>query len=649
MSNITRRDFLRMMGTGITGVAAVACGIDIAAPVVAAASPAVPTHFSTVLSQGSGGKYKERPEFAKMVADGSLPAVDQRLPDNPNVMSNDEIGAYGGTLYVASPFFGYTYEQEAFTINNDANTIVPEYAESYEWNGDKTVFTMHLRKGIKWSDGEPFTTQDFVFFYDYVINDKDVNPGGPWISGQRAALKAIDDYTLQFTWTEPNPSYLSELANWSSSQGQIYDAQHYLSKYHLKLNPDADKVAQAEGFDTWAKCLFSHLSDATRNGVPNAPLIGPFIPVTWTSSTHTYQANPYFYSVDTEGNQLPYFWQIVSAEGLADEVKLAQGLAGQVNWLQNLNLSDINVLQDNAEKGEYRVIMLKKGVSSTSAIGFNQSHKNPVLAQLFQDVRFRQAMAASINRDEINQVIYLGTATPQAATPSPACSFYKSEWAQANATYDVDMASQLLDQVGLQWDTDHKYRLAPDGSQLIINWQYRPEFPQAEAELIKDYFDKVGIQVNLKEIDRGLFYEALSGNNLDMGVWDVDRIEPIRISVPWTIKWVPWSETSWGAGWQTWWQNQGSSGDAPPEKYQQILATMGKWYTETDDTKANALAQEVFDFFAQDCTLIGTVAFPQVPHILSNKVANGPQNGSWFGDGVNWYKTFKLETWFFKS
>lgn len=674
---VGRRDFLRLTGVGLVSVAAAACGGEpevvekvvketVEVEKVVKETVEVEKEVTRIVEEGeegeegeepvATGKYAERPEFARMVENGELPPVDERLPSNPQVMEGDEIGSYGGEFLCVENPFSHAWEIYAFIVNNDVTDYSPEYAEGLDISEDYRTFTLHLRKGSKYSDGEPFTSEDFVFFYEDYLKNPEVSPAGPsgWmiVDDEPMEVTAIDDYTVQFGFVAPYRPFENALTNWNSLQGLLFDAKHYLKKWHIDYNPKADQLAKEEGFDTWAQCLISHRNDSFGNGVIGAPCLAPWIPVVWSSSTHAWEANPYYFAVDEEGNQLPYISNITGAMGVDEEVQIAQALAGEIHWLDNQRMNDINMFRDNEEQGDYRTILLNNSLGAQCAIGFNQTIKDPIKRELFQDVRWRQAMSLAINREEINNVVHFGTATPQQHTLSPEVSFYNPEWAEAYAEFDPDRAGELLDELGMEWDAEGQYRLAPDGSEFTLFFDRVDGawlFPFQEGELIRDYFEEVGIRTQLKHHSRGLLDERREANELDFGAWHSDRIEELRCYIPRATKWNPTSETSWARPWGVWRDTLGAEGEEPIDKYKDHWERMDAWYSATTQEEYERLGKEIWDFFAEDLTVIGTVAFPTAPFILSNQIGNGPKEGMWFGDGMNWYKTFLPATWYFKN
>jgi len=667
---IGRREFLRVSGVGLVALAAASCTaepeviekvvketVEVVKEVEKEVTVVVEKEAEKAQEEAdASARYSERPEFAKLVSEGKLPPVGERLPLNPEVYTTGEIGQYGGEFLSVDNPFSHTFEVYAFRVNNEVTEFTPEYAEGYDWNEDYTVYTLRLRQGLKWSDGMPFTSEAFTFWYEHYHKNEDVSPAGVpgWmrVAGQPMEVTALDDYTVQYKFAGPYRPWANAMSNYNSLQSILHDCPHYMKKWHIAFNPDADKLAKEEGFDTWAQAFISHRNDAFRNGVSEAPTITPWLPVTWSTSTRSWEANPYYFAVDAAGNQLPYFWKVTATQGADAEVKVAMALSGDIHWLPNQPMNDINVFRDGAEQGDYRVILLRNSLGTQCGIGFNQLCKDPVKQQLFQDVRWRQAMSLCINRQEINELVHFGTATAQQLTLKPSVSFYKPEWATAHADYDPDRANELLDELGMVWDAEHEYRLGPDGNEFVLNFDRIDSpniIPIQETELLREYFEDVGIRTVLKLHSSTLYAERRAANELEFGAWHCDRVEELRCFIPGVTKWNPLSETAWGRDWGTWNDTDGASGEEPPAKYKEQFALMKEWYSSTSDSAYKELGQKIWDFWAEDVTVFGTVAFPTAVFVMSNRIGNGPTDGMWFGDGMNWYKTFLPCSWYFRA
>ncbi len=283
---ITRRDFLRLSALTTTGAILVACGAgDSAAP---AEAPAAEAPAAASEAAASSGMYNEAPMLAEMVAAGTLPPVDERLPMNPRVIPvTEEIGEYGDTWYrvAVGPGDAGTIQnrlsyETMVRWNEDGSGVVPNVAESYEVSDDATEFTIFLREGMRWSDGEPFTADDYMFWYEDWHLNEDLTPSTPsWmrdpVTGESGVVEKIDDYTIKFSFKNPYGLFLLMLAGPSASY--ISDIpKHYLMQFHPNYVSEeelAQKVADA-GFDNWWE-----LMGQKRNWQnPDQPHIWPWIP-----------------------------------------------------------------------------------------------------------------------------------------------------------------------------------------------------------------------------------------------------------------------------------------------------------------------------------------------------------------------------------
>jgi peptide/nickel transport system substrate-binding protein len=284
-----------------------------AAPTEAPKAEAAPTEAPKAEAAPAAvtGKYKEAPELADQVKAGKLPPVDQRLPENPLVTKPVEsVGKYGGTLHTASWWPEVGNVQLYFAVDApikwmaDLSGYEPALAEKYEWSEDGKTFTMHLRKGLKWSDGQPYTTADWQYMWeDYAKNPDQKTWAIPQYlrkaDGTPIDMEFPDDYTIvwksdQPQWIQP---YFMAQGTWEFAKNMMKPA-HYLKDKNPKFNSSAkwedytniDKWWQTPGYPClFAWCLSDISSDSTR---------------------YTFSRNPYFWRVDTEGNQLPYIDKI---------------------------------------------------------------------------------------------------------------------------------------------------------------------------------------------------------------------------------------------------------------------------------------------------------------------------------------------------
>ena len=412
-------------------------------------SSVYPQQFELAEFQKAGScelSFSQNPDIAsfnaKIIGNKELGDVAERLPAEPLVVAPYEmVGSYGGVIT------GLSKGTESGTsdllsvrhvnlvrYSDDLQTIVPNIAKSWEWNDDYTKLTFTLRKGHKWSDGEPFTAEDVAFWYNDLILNKDVfeKTSGRWLfNGEPAKVVAEDEVTVSFTFPVPAPGILNRFA---VDYGQAFQPKHFLSHFMPKYNADADKLAQDLGLENGAAAIKMYYGGSDWKDVPSpllkdaeiatkfgravVPTLESHIVVEENSEGRKLVANPYFHMVDTAGNQLPYIPEIHESYVGDKEVQNLKIMNGEVVWKQQaVFLEDFPLLKENEAKGNYTVSYAPT-FGENVFFSFNRTHKDPVLAKLFNDIRFNRAMSIAMNRDEINEIVYLGQGKPMQGVPA---------------------------------------------------------------------------------------------------------------------------------------------------------------------------------------------------------------------------------------
>ena len=340
--------------------------------------------------------YAEAPQLSQKVAAGELPPVKDRLPLEPYVSKAAEIGVYGGTFHGAG--FGPTHGQldtegmrfvGLLRVLPDTATTEPFILKSYDVNDDFSEYILHLREGMKWSDGEPFTANDFVFWYEDIIMNPEITAAVPTL-WQNGKIEKVDETTVRVAFASPMPSFVVKMqkgdpGNW------IWAAKHYLQKWHIKYNPDADKLAKEENYESWALCFKAH-ADRGQTGTSFGPDITPFVMYNIDTNGNKYfTRNPYYFVVDTAGNQLPYIDEqmcVIVADAQTRTLKLISGeldAAGE----NPLPVKDYTLYKENENNGNYNVYLFENSRGSDAAFTFTQTLANDTLRSLFSDVTFR--------------------------------------------------------------------------------------------------------------------------------------------------------------------------------------------------------------------------------------------------------------------
>lgn len=636
---LSRRGFLRVSALTTTAAAMAACGVATQAPEAtqapSAATPA-PTApgtspAATTAPAASTGKYKEAPALAEMVAAGQLPPVDERLPLEPLVIEVvEEIGQYGGTWHRAAIGPNDTRMKDRLTNEGpvrwsaDGASIIPNVAKSLEINENATEFTLTLREGMKWSDGQPLTADDILFWHEDVRLNEEITPSYPAYfrdptSGEPPTVEKIDDYTVVIRFANPYGIFDQQLAG-PYGLDLFRWPKHYLSQFHPKY-ADADELAQKvadANFDQW----YQLFGDRAHELNPDCPRIWawiltrvpPDIPV-------LAERNPYYWKVDPEGNQLPYIdsvqFEIVES---ADLVNL-KALAGEIDMqLRHILWSNFPLFIEGADRGDFRVLQWTAAEGSNCLLYTMLNHNDPGLRALWENIDFRHALSLCIDRNAINELAYSGLGVPRQGALIPECPYFRQSQADAYAELDPDTANQLLDAVGLTERDPDGFRLRPDGTPLSIFIEYPPIFgPWRDVlQLVADQWTAVGVRAVTREEDRSLFEERINSGDPDCVVWTMDGCFTPLLG--------PWYSmpASHAYLYYEWYTSKGESGEEPPAEIKAQYELYDTILGSTPD-QIEELAVQYFDQAAEQLWYIGTVGL--LPHlvIVTNNFRNVPE------------------------
>ena len=593
-------------------------------------------------------QFKESPILAEKVERGELPPLEERLPKEPLVIvPENEVGKFGGTWRRVwkgpSDQWGIYKFAEAHLVyfSADGGDFLPGVAKSWDILEDGKVYIFHLREGMKWSDGHPYTAEDIVFWANDIIGNDEYTSSKPsWyiVGGQRAKVEKIDDYTVKFEFAEPYGLFLLQVAY---SQGFTGAPKHYLQQFHPGYTPmeEIEKIIEQQKekmYSTWVD-VFQDKSDPIKN--LELPGLWTWIPRTDpTSSFYIMERNPYSFAVDIEGNQLPYIDTIRHEYVMDNEVILLKAISGEIDmqWrhigLMGAGAGNYTLLATNKERGGYQLYNWIAANGSVSQLMLNTfDHSDPVLQEIFSDVRFRQALSLGINREEINEILFSGLAKPRQASLVSGSAYYDPEWESAYAEYNPERANELLDEMGLEWDSKHEYRLRPDGKPLQFSVQLVGQ-PHVDIwTIVREYWKKdLGIEIAIDNIERSLYDERLTAHDFDAQVWMLDRAAQ-PLAAPFYI--FPGAEdisTSWYVGWTDWIKAY-IEGSEPPEDAivppQPVIDLVDLWLkiqTTTDEEKIKELMKEVTKIHRENLWMIGTVGEDTAPAIVKNNFKNVP-------------------------
>lgn len=577
--------------------------------------------------------------LADLVKAGSLPAIEQRLPKNPVVLDSQAgIGNYGGTIRRGfsgvSDYFGPNKVQQIglVWVNNDLS-LRADIIESWEVTPDAKEWTLKLREGTKWSDGSEFTTDDWKWWYENVASNKDLatqsNTGrAAYTTGAPAVLMTTDfpdPYTAVLKFDKAKPLFL-----YTQLRGQPFVPVEYMKQFHADFADKAalDALVKEAGFETWIQ-LFN---DRNRPNILGRPSLGRWIPSNnfFKDQLFVMERNPYFYQVDSEGNQLPYVDKISHLLFESPDAFSTRIVAGEVDYqARHVSIGNFTLFKENEAKGDYRVLL---GVTANH-IAFQPNHttKEPKLREFFQTRDVRLALSYAINRQEINDLVFNGTAEPRQYSPLKASPQYYPKLSEAHIAFDPAKANELLDGAGYDKKDADGFRLWKDGSgtlSFLIEGTAVAGSPDEDAvQTMVKYFGDVGVKATYKAVERALYTEHYQANEIESAFWGGDRtLLPLVAPIIW-LGTQP--DRPWAVAWGLWKNNaEDPNGEEPPADHwiTKIWALNEQVNEEPDDTKRTALFHQILDIWAEELPMIGVLGELPAPVIVKNGLKGMPDS-----------------------
>ena len=569
--------------------------------------------------------------LAALVQEGKRPPVEQRLPKTPVVLDGlAGPGKHGGTIRrgyngVADWVGPDKLQQVSLVWYNRDLTIRPDLAESWEVSDDAKQWTFHLREGTKWSDGKDFTTDDFKWWYDNALNHEVLGPvlgRGAWSTGVGQDRKVMtaefpDKQTAVFTFADPNPLFYYRVA-----RGQPFAPAEHMKQFHIDFAPDKAKLeadAKAAGFDTWD----AYFAQFNRPVTLGRPSVG-----TWVAANNfgdelfVMERNPYFAQVDSAGNQLPYIDRVTHLIFESPDAFSSRIIAGEVDYqARHISIGNFTLFKESESQGDYAVM---QGVTANH-VAFQPNHttKNQKLREFFQNRDVRIALSLAINRQEINDLVFNGTATPRQYSPLSQSPQFYEKLSNAHIEYSPEQANQLLDQAGYDKKDAQGIRLWKDGSGPIsftIEGTAQPGSADEDAvQTMIKYFTAVGVQATYKGIERSLFQQHQTANEIEGAFWGGDRtLLPLNdpgIFMGTTI------DRPWGVAWGLWRNNATApNAEEPPADHwiRKIWSTWDQIAVEPDEQKRQQLFFQILDIWAEELPMIGILGELPQPIIVKS-------------------------------
>ena len=615
---------------------------------------------AAALPSTASAQLAETEMFRSEVAAGKLPPVQKRLPANPLVVRMDEpglqVGKQGGTLNM---LIGRARDVRLLVVYGYARLIgydrklamVPDILESFE-SKDDLVFTFKLRKGHRWSDGQPFTTEDFRYYWEDVANNRDLSPTGPQsdliVDGAPPKFEVVDATTVRYTWSKPNREFLPRLAG--ASPLYIYRPAHYLKKFHKKYNPKVVESEGKAGKRGWAS-LHNKQDNMYQFDNPDLPTLEP-----WVNSTRPPAdrfvgvRNPYFHRVDSKGQQLPYIDRVVLAVAESKLIPTKAGAGESDLQARDLQFNNYTFLKKNEKLNNYRALLWRTGIGSHFALFPNLNVNDPVWRTLLRDVRFRRALSMAIDRGLINQVLYFGLATEANNTVLPESPLFKEAYQKRWAKFDKKAAEKLLDEIGLKRGPDGIRKL-PDGRllELIVETAGESSEQSDVLELIRESWREVGVKLFTKPSQREVLRNRVFGGEAVMSVWSgmenglaTPDMSPDDLA-PTSQQQLQWPK--FGQFHET----AGKSGLAPdiPEAAE-LLKLSAAWRAGNSRAEREKAWHQMLSIHADQQFVIGVISAVPQPVLVRTTLMNVPEKGFYNWDPGAFFGIYHPDSFWFK-
>jgi peptide/nickel transport system substrate-binding protein len=642
-ARLTRREFLKIGGGLAAATALAACAPTTTATPAPTTAPAATQPPAATAAPAS--KYKEAPMLAELVKAGKLPAVDKRLPDSPLVLKPiEKIGKYGGTWRTAlkgagdnawlTRTIGYDY---LVRWNREWTEIVPGLAESWSASADASEYTFKLRKGVKWSDGKPFTATDVVFWATDVLNNKELTaaPGVQYTAGGKPLTATkVDDYTVVIKFSVPQGLFMQQIASDTNGPDMVRFQAEYCKQFHKTYADPAklDALIKEAKVETWIQLFQTKVqtppgsSMDTRWSNLELPVLSAWVITAPYLAKDPVKAvrNPYYWKVDTEGNQLPYIDNIFYDFIEDIQVMALKGAAGEIDMMdRSLNtLANKTIFVDNAAKANIGFFDEIPASMNVMMINFNLTVKDPQKNKIFNDINFRIGASYAINRKEMIDVLWVSQSEPYQGAPRPTSPFYNEKLAKQYTEFDVAKANEYLDKVLPKKDSDG-FRLMPDGKRLSVNFEIAnntKEWTEA-GPMLQKYWKAVGLDIQAKVEDRALMYTHKDANEGEMYCWGGDGGLDCVMEPRW---YMPYSgESQFGVGWYYYWIKD-ARGVEPPEAPKKQQALYDQMKATGDAAKQNDLMKQILQIAQEQFYTIGIGLAPKGYGIVKKNFKNVP-------------------------
>lgn len=605
------------------------------------------------------------PEFLRdWLRAGSVPPMVQRLPKHPRIVNmkdaGREPGIYGGTVRT---IIGSARDIRYMTVYGYSRLV--GYDEKLRFQPDilmgftsenDTVFTFHLREGHKWSDGAPFTVEDFRYWWEDVILNKELTPGGGALElrphGNLPKFEVLDPLTVRYSWERPNPNFLPALAG--PLPLVIYGPGHYLRQFHKEYQDEFRLSALMAQFRVkkWVD-LHIKMALASRPNNPDLPTLDPWRnTIAPPADQFIFIRNPFFHRIDENGTQLPYIDKFVLNVSSSSIIAAKAGAGESDLQATGIDFNDYTFLKEAEKRFSVKVELWKLARGSRLALLPNLNCADDTWRGLFREVRFRRALSLSIDRHEINMVAFYGLGKPSADTVLPDSPLFRQEYADAFINFDPDEANRLLDELGLDKRDDDDIRLLPDGrrAEIIVETAGESNLDTDVLELVHDHWQKIGLALYTRTSQRDIFHNRAMGGTIMMSIWyGLDNGVPTADMSPSGLAPTFDDQLQWPL-WGMYYLSAGQAGKAPdlPEAVE-LVDLLNQWGATMKFGEREAIWHKMLSLYTQQVFSIGLINSTPQPVLRSAKLQNVPEKALYGFDPTSYLGVYMPDAFWYKE
>ena len=603
----------------------------------------------------------ETPILQQAVDAGDLPPVQQRIPAQPQLVkfSGDfEPGIHGGQLRLLMAkqkdirqivIYGYA----RLVGYNSQYQLRPDILRDIDIEQGR-IFTLHLRKGHRWSDGHPFTSEDFRYYWEDMVNHPELSKSGPprqlIVDGETPRVEFLDDYTVRYSWSKPNPFFVQALA--APLPLYIYKPAHYLRQFHSRYQTPLRLAELVEQYSS-RNWMGVHVNrdrpyKATN---PDLPTLQPWYNSTFPPSERfIFKRNPYYHRIDSNGRQLPYIDSVAINIASARLIPAKTGAGESDLQARYLRMDNYTFLKQANKRNHFDVRLWQTAKGAHIALLPNLNVNDDTLRALLLDVRFRRALSLAIHRHEINQVVYFGLAKGSNNTVLEASPLFRPEYRDNWTNFDLKKANALLDEMGLSQRDDRGVRLMPDGRPLEIMIQTAGESTEQTdvLELIHDSWLQAGIKLYSIPSTREVFRNRIFAGDAVMSIWSgLENGIATADSNPQALAPTSQYQYQWPK-WGQYYEYDGHAGEKPEDaQVIELLELNEAWRRSASREQREQIWHRMLKIHSEQLYTIGVINTVQHPVVVSHYLHNVPVRGFYNIEPGSYFGMYKPDSFWF--